>query len=123
MTIDFINLRHLASKGEQKMNKDMVKKATPIVAGLVIAGIGVLVGLGVLKADVEKVQPMGPGESVTFTAAEGAVMVKATVDVELEGTNYASGPCWIVYGAEPGDIQPPADAPDEPLEPVTPSAE
>jgi len=112
---DFINLTHLALKGEQ-MNKDIVKKATPIVIGLVVAGIGVLIGLGVLQADVEKVQPIGPGESVTFKATDGAVMVKATVEVKLEGTNYMSGPCWIVYGMEPGAIQPPeAPAPTPPV--------
>jgi hypothetical protein len=114
---DFINLTLNASKGEN-MKKDMVKKATPIVIGLVLAGIGVLVGLGVLSADVEKVQPIGPGESVTFKAAAGAVMVKATVDVKLEGTNYMSGPCWIVYGMEPGPIQPPTELPVEPTPPV-----
>ena len=100
------------------MNKDMIKKITPIVAGIVIAGIGVLVGLGVLQADVEKVQPVKAGDEVTFVAGDKAVMVKASVDVALEGTNYASGPCWILYGMEP------ATTPETPAEtPIVPATE
>jgi len=122
MGTDFIKLTPLASKKEKenmKVSKELVKKITPIVVGLIIAAVGVLFGLGVLTADVQKVTVITEGELVTFVAGADAVMVKADIDITLEGTNVASGAAWILYGLEPKA----EDKPVEPTEPVTPPTE
>ena len=105
-----------------RIDKERVKKASPIIVGLVIAGIGVLVGLGILTADVQEVTPVAEGESVEFVASENAIMVKADIDVTLEGTNVASGTAWILYGLEPVQVNQP-DTPDTLATPITPPAE
>lgn len=83
------------------INKETLKKVSPIVVGVVIAAAGVLVAFGVLKPTVKQVVPVAVGQKVEFVAGTNAIMVNADVKVIINGTNYISGDCWVLYRMTP----------------------
>ena len=99
------------------INKEMVKKVSPVVIGIVIAVAGVLVAFGVLKPTVKQVVPVAVGQKVEFVAETNAIMVRADVQVIIGGTNYFSGDCWVLY-----HMTPPASVVPEVSVSLTPAA-
>ena len=83
------------------INKETLKKVSPIVIGVIIAAAGVLVAFGVLKPTVKQVVPVTAGQKVEFVAGTNAIMVRADVQVIIGVTNYTSGDCWVLYNMTP----------------------
>ena len=101
------------------MNKETLKKVSPVVIGVIIAAAGVLVAFGVLKPTVKQVVPVAAGQKIEFTAETNAVMVKADVQVIIGGTNYFSGDCWVLYRmTPPASVVPVVHEVSVPLTPV-----
>lgn len=83
------------------INKETLKKVSPVVAGVIIAVAGVLVAFGILKPTVKQVVPVSVGQKVEFVAGTNAVMARVDMQVVVKGTNYVSGDCWVLYGMTP----------------------
>ena len=105
------------------INKETLKKVSPIVVGIVIAAAGVLVAIGYVKPAIKQVVPVAVGQKVEFIAGTNAVMVRANVQVVIGVTNSIGGNCWILFNmTPPASMVPEVSAKPKPEVSVKPEA-